>query len=80
MSSKLHYSFTNVIYVSCGVEFVVRGWSSFMCGRSSFDVGIREADTYVKVGKGHILMPGCMHHNTPVKNNHCTYKSIINSY
>ena len=33
------------IYVSCGVEWVVSRWSSFKCGRSSFAVGIREADT-----------------------------------
>ena len=30
------------VYVSCGVECVVSLWSSFKCGRSSFDVGIRE--------------------------------------
>ena len=33
------------LYVSCGVDCVVNRWSSFTCGRSSFDVGIREADT-----------------------------------
>ena len=32
------------IYVSCGVGCVERRWPSFKCGRSSFDVGIREAD------------------------------------
>ena len=68
------------MYVSCGVECVERRWSSFKCGRSLFDVGIRETDTYVKVGKGHILMPGCMHHKYTSKHNNCTNKSTITSY
>ena len=44
-SCKLCLSVTLVTFVSCGAECVVRRWSNFKCGRSSFDVGIREADT-----------------------------------
>ena len=42
---ELNLRFYEYIYVSCGVGCVERRWSSFKYGRSSFDVGIRKADT-----------------------------------